>query len=391
MTNQPDRPPSNPRSTAAIRFSVLGPLSCRVNDERINLGGAKQQMVLALLLLEANSVVSVDRLLDWVWPDLDGAGSPSTLQVYVSNLRRLLADVTGTDAGALISTERPGYRINLRDEELDLLEFRRLTSAAANGADPTDSDLAGLERRAGLLRQALTLWQGECLAGLPVDAANSAIITGVEQARVGTRERLGEAGLDLGRHDEILSELQEWVAAYPHNERLRGQLMLALYRCGRQADALACYKHGRGLLLDELGIDPSRELRELEERILNQDPSLDLAGRRIDLFDDAGSTRLRESALRSTARVEIDGRSVELDSSVTTIGRMADRDIVVPDTGVSRRHCEIRRSGATYQLADTGSSNGTVVNGERVAEARLSDGDRIRVGDTVLVFRYEVD
>ncbi len=387
-----------------MRFSVLGPLTLELGGEKIGLGGAKQQMVLALLLMEANSVVSVDRLLEWVWPESEGGkGSPSTLQVYVSNLRRLLAATDSETGSTPISTQRPGYRISLADSELDLLQFRSLERRAAEA-----SRRGHREEVAARLREALALWKGDCLSGLPSDPSNFGVIAGINQSKVSVRERLAEVELDLGRHREILGDLHAWISADPLDERLRGHLMVAMYRCGRQADALACYQQGRELLVDELGIDPSRELRTLERRILDQDPALDFsdplvdfdgqegsaghvrsAGPNVDLFVAAETTQIRGSVIRSSAHLDLNGHSVAVDGAVTTLGRMSDRDIAIEDSGVSRRHAEIRRVGDTYRIVDVGSSNGTLVNDKRVGEAQLHDGDRIRLGDTTLVFRQK--
>jgi hypothetical protein len=200
-------------------------------------------------------------------------------------------------------------------------------------------------------------------------------------------EETAEAELAVGRHRELLGELQTWVAENPLDERLRGHLMLALYRCGRQADALAAYRQGRELLVEELGIDPSHELRELEGRILNQDRGLDYVAARPDPVAMVPSTQIRSSVLGPEAVLEFNGRHALLDGRVVTIGRLPDRDIVLDDVGVSRLHAEVRRTGNSFRLVDLGSANGTVVNGNRVAEHVLVDGDIIRLGDVELMFR----
>ncbi|HEY4608870.1 MAG TPA: BTAD domain-containing putative transcriptional regulator, partial [Ilumatobacteraceae bacterium] len=185
----------------------------------------------------------------------------------------------------------------------------------------------------------------------------------------------------------VLGELQTWVAENPLDERLRGHLMLALYRCGRQADALGAYREGRELLVEELGIDPSHELRELETRILNQDRALDYIAPRRDPVAQAPSTQLRSSVLGPEAVLEFGSRRIPLDGRVVTIGRLPDRDVVLDDVGVSRLHAEVRRVGSAFRLVDVGSANGTLVNGTRVVEQALMDGDAIRIGDVELTFR----
>ena len=278
--------------SSSLWFAALGPLEGTWSGERLNLGGAKQQAVLSLLLLEANRVVSVDRLLRWVWDDTDDARRASTLQVYVSNLRRVLAPVSEELGRQIIVTQRPGYLLQVNDDESDLLLFESLCRAGEEvlGAGQPD-------RAAKTLRSARALWRGELLAGLPVDITEVGGAARLELLRTAVLEQIAEAELAAGRHREFLSELETWVTAHPLDERLRGHLMIALYRCGRQADALARYREGRELLVEELGIDPSRELRELQNQILNQDRSLDWTSVGMRNLGDAESTALRSSVL----------------------------------------------------------------------------------------------
>lgn len=369
-------------AATGLRVAALGPLTVTWRGDALTLGGAKQQMVLALLLLEANSVVSVDRLLEWVWPDDHGDKRGATLQVYVSNLRRTLGPAAEARGGSVIETRRPGYVIELDDDELDILRFRRAQlegEVALRDGRPAAA--------AAAFRSAMSTWRGEPMSGLPIDATDSGGLRRLELMRTSMTEQLAEAELAVGHHRELLDELPTWVAEQPLDERLRGHLMVALYRSGRQADALATFEQGRQLLLDELGISPSRELRDLEHRILNQDPTLDLPRQRPERFTDEMSTALRTSVLSRGAVLEVDGRSVRLDASVLTIGRLPDRDLVLDDPGVSRVHAEIRQVGSTYRIVDVGSANGTVVAGERVIEHVLNDGDVIRVGEVEMVFR----
>jgi DNA-binding SARP family transcriptional activator len=249
-------------STPRLWFGALGPFECTWDGQPLNLGGSKQQMVLALMVLEANTVVSVDRLLEWVWHEDAEPRNAATLQVYMSNLRRLLTPAGEALGRSLIVTKRPGYELQLNEDESDLLLFeslRRQGEVAGHSDNHANSVVA--------FRAALKLWRGEPLSGLPVDAIHAGATTRLQLTRVTVMEQTGEAELAVGRHREILGELQTWVAEHPLDERLRGHLMLALYRCGRQADALTVYREGRELLVEELGIDPSRELRELESRI----------------------------------------------------------------------------------------------------------------------------
>ena len=366
----------------ALWFASLGPFECTWDGRLLNLGGTKQQMVLALMVLEANSVVSVERLLEWVWQEDAEPRNAATLQVYMSNLRRLLVPVSERLGRQLIVTRRPGYVLELADDESDLLSFealRRAGETANHEGRPAASVAA--------FRAALKLWRGEPLSGLPVDVLHSGATTRLKLLKVTVMEQTAEAELAVGRHREILGELQTWLADHPLDERLRGHLMLALYRCGRQADALAVYREGRELLVEELGIDPSRELRELESRILTQDRALDLVTTRPEPLAGAPSTQIRSSVLGPEAVLEFGGERVALDQPVLTIGRLPDRDLVLDDVGVSRLHAEVRRLGRSFRLVDLGSANGTVVNGEHVIEHLLSDGDIIRLGGVEMTFR----
>jgi DNA-binding SARP family transcriptional activator len=272
--------------------------------------------------------------------------------------------------------------LQVNEDESDLLLFEAWCRAGEEALQAGQPD-----RAATALRSALALWRGELLDGLPVDITEVGGAARLDLLRTAVLERIAEAELAAGRHREFLSELETWVAAHPLDERLRGHLMLALYRCGRQADALARYREGRELLVEELGIDPSRELRELQNQILNQDRSLDWTSAGLRNLGDAESTALRSSVLVTSAVLELPDRVVPLERSITTIGRLPDQDLVLDDVGVSRRHAEIRRHGGSYRLVDAGSANGTVVNGSRIAEHALVDGDVIRVGDVEMTFR----
>ncbi len=369
-------------ATVNVEFRILGPLEVIVDGAPIKLGGAKQQLVLASLLIEPNRVVSVDRLIEWVWND-DVPERNATLQVYVSNLRRLLSPIGEALGREIVTTRRPGYSIEIGDGELDAIEFERLRLAgeqALRSGAPHEA--------APALRAALALWRGDPLAGLPLEGVAQHEVTRLEVARSTVIEQLGEAEVTLGHHQDVVNDLSAWVLDASLNERLRGLLMLALYRCGRQADALATYKEGRERLVEELGIDPSKELRDLENRILAQDPSLDWVPEpTLTRMPPVDATILRSSVLAQDAYVTIDGATVVLDKAVTTIGRLPDRDLVVLDAGASRVHAEIHLTPDGFRLVDAGSGNGTVIDGERVRERLLDDGDVIRIGSTEITFR----
>jgi DNA-binding SARP family transcriptional activator len=229
----------------------------------IALTGAKQRALLASLLLNANQIVSSDRLIDELWGEDSPESGRTALQVCVSRLRKALGA-----AGASVVTRDPGYVVRLEREQLDLHRFERLVDEA----DASEPAVA-----AAKLREALGLWRGPALADLAYESFAQGAIGRLDELRLTALEKRVEADLALGRHADVVAELEALVADHPLRERLRAQLMLALYRCGRQADALAAYQTARLVLVDGLGIEPSPPLRELEQAILRQDAALELA------------------------------------------------------------------------------------------------------------------
>ena len=219
--------------------------------------------MLALLLLSANEVVSADRLIDELWGDEVPESGRAALQVRVSQLRKAL----GGDGGR-IATRPPGYLLRVDRDELDLYRFERLVSEA-DGAEPAEA--------AAKLREALGLWRGAPLADLSDASFAQPAIRRLEELRLAAFEKRIEADLELGRPAELVGELEMLVEEHPLREHLRAQLMLALYRCGRQADALAAYQNARRVLVEQLAVEPSAPLRQLEQAILRQEASLDLA------------------------------------------------------------------------------------------------------------------
>jgi DNA-binding SARP family transcriptional activator len=246
-----------------MQFRILGPLEVADGDSVLPLAGTKQRALLGLLLLSVNEIVSTDRLIEELWGEELPESGRAALQVRVSQLRKALGP-----AGELILTRAPGYVLRLEPEQLDLHRFERLVG----DADTTEPALA-----AAKLREALALWRGSPLADLAYEAFAQPAIRRLEELRLSTIEKRIDADLALGRHGDLIAELETLVAKHPLREHLRAQLMLALYRRGRQADALAAYHSARRALVEQLGIEPSPPLRALEQAILRQDPSLNLA------------------------------------------------------------------------------------------------------------------
>jgi DNA-binding SARP family transcriptional activator/tetratricopeptide (TPR) repeat protein len=235
--------------------------------ERLDLGGARQQVVLAALLLSPNKVVTMDRLIEAIY----GADLPPTAraqaQISISSLRRLFA---GRGHAGIIATHGRGYAIEVAREQLDSSQFDDLTGAARAACEEHKLDLA-----VARYRDALRLWRGPALDGIDSQLVQVAVSRLDEQCIAANEDRIG-LELKLGRHHELIGELGELGARYPLRERPRGQLMLALYRCGRVAEALQVYQFTRRAMIDELGIEPSEQLRRLERSILAADPGLDL-------------------------------------------------------------------------------------------------------------------
>jgi DNA-binding SARP family transcriptional activator len=239
-------------------FRVLGPLEAVGDGEPVALPAGKPRALLARLLLDAPRVVGVETLIDALWGTCPPASARKVLQVYVSQLRKAL----GRER---IETRAPGYLLRASAEETDLGRFTQLAETARLESDPA--------RRARLLHDALKLWRGPGLVEFSEPFAGAAARR-LAELRLMVLEQRIDAELELGRHERLVGELEQLVAEEPLRERTRRQLMLALYRSGRQAEALARYREGRRLLVDELGIEPEAGLQQLERAILRQDPGL---------------------------------------------------------------------------------------------------------------------
>lgn len=252
------------RYLAEVRFRVLGSLEASADDGPIALGGPKQRLVLAHLLLRANQVVPSDHLIDAVWGEEPPETAKGTLQAYISRLRSVLG-------GDRLEGRAPGYLFRIDREELDATRFEALLQEARGATSEPKVVL-------DVLGEALELWRGPALADLADEPSVQGEIARLEELRLSAIEEQISARLDLGEHAGVVAELEAATIAHPLRERLWSQLVLALYRSGRQAEALAAFDRARRLLADELGIDPSRELQDLHERVLRQDESLQLPG-----------------------------------------------------------------------------------------------------------------
>ncbi len=344
-----------------MEFRILGPLEVRDGDREVPLGGPRQRAVLAILLTRAGEVVSQDRLIDELWGEEPPQTATNTLHGYLSHLR----EAVGRD---VIESRAPGYVLRLEPGQLDLRRFERLAEQAARALGAGRAGEA-----AATLREALSLWRGPALADFAYEPFAQAEIARLEELRLGALERRLEADLALGRHGELVGELEALVAEHPLRERLRAQLMLALYRSGRQAEALAAYRDARQALVDELGIEPGPALQELERAILCQDPGLEPERA------PAGDASPRRAILVVT------GDASSLDALLSLAGPLArrpDRELVVA--------CLVPDEG---QLAPTAAAlsqrrAGTAANGVQTRVAAYTSAAR---GDETVLLATELD
>jgi DNA-binding SARP family transcriptional activator len=246
-----------------LDFRILGPLEVVTEDGPIRLGGPKQRATLAILLLSSNRVVSVDRLADDLYSGDPPVTAVTQVQRQISELRKLLGQAH------TVETRPPGYVLRLLPEQLDLQRFERLTAEAARSFDEGEP-----QRAADLSREALDLWRGPALADVAYESFAQPAIERLEEIRLAALEQRIDADLALERHAELVGELEQLVAEHPLRERFCAQLMLALYRTGRQSEALEVYRGTRSRLVELLGIEPTPALQKLERAILVHDASL---------------------------------------------------------------------------------------------------------------------
>jgi DNA-binding SARP family transcriptional activator len=353
-----------------LDFAVLGPLEVRDQESPVPVGAGRERALLALLLLNANEVVSSDRLIDELWGECPPATVAKALQVYISRLRKAL----GPDR---IVTVSPGYSLRLGPDELDLHRFERLSEQGRRALERGDARGAR-----ELLGAALALWRGAALADLAYERFAQLEAARLDELRLAALEARGEADLTLGRHGEVTGELERLVAEYPLRERLRGQLMLALYRSGRQAEALEVYRMGREALVEELGLEPGAALRELEGAILNQDAALEAP---------SAPTRARvttaERKVASVLFAEL-GASAEYDADPERLRALLDRvqAEVASEVEIAGGHVESRVGSSLFSTF--GALSAHEDHAERAIEAahalreRLDErfGEALRLG-----------
>ena len=333
-----------------MEFRVLGPLDAVDDGRSLDLGGPKQRALLAALLVRANEVVSQDTLIDDLWGETPPATAPKTLQAYVSRLRKALAGASGSPSAAL-ETRGHGYVLRIAPESLDAVVFQRELEQGRQSLARDDA-----KRAADLLREALALWRGPALADLAYEPFAQPEIARLEELRLAGIEERVDADLELGREDELIGELETLVERHPLRERLRGQLMLALYRAGRQAQALQVYQEGRQQLAGELGLEPGEALRRLERQILEQDPALGASSRR------ARPAIVPARAWRHPVRIAVAGAVV----LAVAVGLAAWRLV-----GGEAEHAT---AGAIALDADTGAVRETISFGTSPSSVAVGEG-----------------
>jgi len=377
-----ERDSTSPVADGEARILLLGPVDLRLGEASLPLSGRKQRAVLAMLALAGGQVVSTAALIEGVWGDDPPPSVGNALQVCVSGLRKSL---THADLPSALVTQAPGYRLLLPEGVLDVDVFlsERRSADAAVAAGRRDDAVESYLR-------ALGEWRGSALADLVDQPFAETEVHRLEEARQSTSVSYLHNEVALGRAAASVAQVESLVRSAPLQEDLWALLSLAYYRSARQADALAALRRARRMLDEELGIEPGAELRELERRMLAQDPSLDPSTRPASASGPSFVTHLRsELPATSASLVDPSGRRVRLDRGVVTIGRRIGNDVVVEHADVSRRHAEVLRVAGGWALQDLGSTNGTYVNGDLVVRAGLSHGDRIELGPMIL--RYEVD
>jgi SARP family transcriptional regulator, regulator of embCAB operon len=368
-----------------LEFGLLGPLEMGVDGTLVPLGTPKQRAVLAMLLMNRNSPVGVERLITALWEGWPPSGARASIHSYVSNLRKLLSGV-GIDPRGVLAASPPGYRLNIPENTCDLGRFIAEKTAGVHAA------AAGrFEQASRHLSAALAEWRGPVLEDLRDFQFVDTFATSLVEDKILVHTAKAEAEIACGRAAAVISELEALTVEHPYREQLWAQLITAYYLTDRQSDALAAYRRVKTTLADDLGIDPGQTLRDLNERILRQE--------RLDVKKSAKTTAvgtitvLDQRTMVSGHKVvaylhDAFGHSYPLQSAATQIGRLSDNDIVLDSANVSRHHAVIVDTGTNYIINDLRSSNGVHVQHQRIrAAATLNDGDHIRICDHEFTFQ----
>jgi SARP family transcriptional regulator, regulator of embCAB operon len=374
-------------SQGGIGVGILGPLEVLGLDVDLKIS-PKERALLIALALRPDKVVGVSELIDILWDEDPPVTAHKTLQTYVSGLRRQLPS-------ELLVTVPNGYKLAIESEAVDAYRFESILRAA-EGKELKEADLVGA---CDLFNEGLALWRGRAMLDSRGLRALDAAAQRFEELRRGAVENRGRLWLLAGRHQEYVAEFDQAVSEEPFREQRWAQLMIALYRSGRQADALRTFQRLSAMLNDELGIDPSPELIKLDDDILRQSPDLDLldiapgrpqhapvqAAKLVDLTRTLGVQDVG-GPMKGMLRRE-DGTRVPLGAHGLRIGRSDESDLVLSDPKVSRNHASILLVESGFAIADHHSTNGTFVDGVRVLGSReLNHQNVITIGDSVFIF-----
>ncbi|ORB76305.1 BTAD domain-containing putative transcriptional regulator [Mycobacterium scrofulaceum] len=372
-----------------LELGLLGPLEMSVGGAPVALGTPKQRAVLALLLMNRNSPVAVDRLITALWDDSPPSGARASIHSYVSNLRKLLS-TAGIDPRAVLVAAPPGYRLGVGESAYDLGRFIAAKTAGVHAAATGKFEEASLH-----LTAALAEWRGPVLEDLREFQFVDTFATSLVEEKVLVHGAKAEAEIACGRAFAVITELEALTAEHPYREPLWAQLITAYYLTDRQSDALAAYRRVKTTLAEDLGIDPGPTLRSLNEQILRQEP-LDVKRTAKTAAVDTVTVLEQHTMVSGQQAVaylhEVSGRSYPLLAASTRIGRLGDNDIVLDSPKVSRHHAVIVDTGTSFMINDLRSSNGVHVRHERIrAAATLRDGDHVRICDHEFTFQIAAD
>jgi DNA-binding SARP family transcriptional activator len=363
-----------------VIVQLLGPVGLRTGECLRPLGGAKLRAILAQLALAEGRIVPVEQLIDGVWGEQPSANARNTLQYHVVTLRRALGDVGHPDA---VRTQPPGYRLDL---PTDLAMFARHRAAGNRAVQAGDAATAATE-----YDTALACWNGNALCDLTEFPFAERRAVALDAQRMTCLEAALDAELECDRAEALIPRLQGMVTEHPTRERLWEQLMVALYRTGRDSEALAVFHQARAALDRELGVEPSQRLRAVHQAVLTQDAELRTPSGPAGGKPTPTTVRTRLSTAqphRSAVLTGARGLTVELTDIPLVIGRHSGCGLVLTDDEASRTHARVTGTASGHTVSDLASTNGTFVNGLRIqVETDLNDGDRIEIGHSV--FRYQ--
>lgn len=372
-----------------LELGLLGPLEMSVDGAPVALGTPKQRAVLALLLMNRNSPVAVDRLITALWDDSPPSGARASIHSYVSNLRKLLS-TAGIDPRAVLAAAPPGYRLGIDESAYDLGRFIAEKTAGVHAAAT-----GKFEEASRHLAAALAEWRGPVLEDLCEFSFVDTFATSLVEEKILVHGAKAEAEIACGRAFTVITELEALTAEHPYREPLWAQLITAYYLTDRQSDALAAYRRVKTTLAADLGIDPGPTLRSLNEQILRQEP-LDVKRTARTAAVDTVTVLEQHTMVSGQQAVaylhEVSGRSYPLLAAATRIGRLSDNDIVLDSPKVSRHHAVIVDTGTSFIINDLRSSNGVHVQHERIrSAATLRDGDHVRICDHEFTFQIAAD